>query len=150
MKSHTWHFEAQGRPRAAAKLVGVPVGENPTRGTCPVAPVVISGGGARDQSAGSPEAKVLVGWVKTWSAPTGGQQSGRDRASASRCPDSHAYRTGRSASTLETEIAASLLLVGALLEAATASMLGDRYGRKKSLMFSAAMAEDRSTSEGIL
>jgi hypothetical protein len=43
-----------------------------------------------------------------------------------------------------------LLLVGALLEAATASMLGDRYGCKKSLMFSAAMAEDRSTSEGIL
>ncbi len=73
MKSHTWHLEAQGRPRAAAKLVGVPVGENPTRGTCPVAPVVISGGGARDQSAGSPEAKVLVGWVKTWSAPTGGR-----------------------------------------------------------------------------
>jgi hypothetical protein len=77
-------------------------------------------------------------------------KAARDRASASRCPDSHAYRTGRSASTLETEIAASSLLVGALLEAATASMLRDRYGRKKSLMFSAAMAEDRSTSEGIL
>src|SRR6516162_6857111 len=57
----------------AAKLVGVLAGESPARGTCPVAPVVISGGGAGDQSAGSPEVKVLVGWVKTWSAPTGGQ-----------------------------------------------------------------------------
>jgi hypothetical protein len=59
--------------RAAAKLVGVLAGESPARGTCPVAPVVISGGGAGDQSVESPEVKVLVGWVKTWSAPTGGQ-----------------------------------------------------------------------------
>ena len=73
MKSDPRHFEAQGRPRAAAKLVGVLAGESPARGTCPVAPVVISGGGAGDQSAGSPEVKVLVGWVQTWSAPTGGQ-----------------------------------------------------------------------------
>jgi putative transposase len=47
--------------QAAAKLVDVLVGESPTRGTCPVAPVVISGGGAGDQSVGSPEVKVLVG-----------------------------------------------------------------------------------------
>ena len=40
------------------------------RGACPVPPVVISGGGAGDQSVGSPGVKVLVGWVKTWSAPT--------------------------------------------------------------------------------
>jgi len=57
----------------AAKLVGVLAGESPARGTCPVAPVVISGGGEGDQSAGSPEVKTLVGWVKTRSAPTGGQ-----------------------------------------------------------------------------
>jgi hypothetical protein len=49
--------------QVAAKLVDGPVGESPTRVTCPVAPVVISGGGAGDQSAGSPEVKVLVGWV---------------------------------------------------------------------------------------
>ena len=42
-------------------------------------------------------------------------------------------------SNLETEIAASSLLVGALLGAAGASMIGDRYGRKKSLMFSALL-----------
>jgi hypothetical protein len=48
----------------AAKLVDVLVSESPTRGTCPVAPVVISGGGAGDQSVGSPEVKVLVGWVE--------------------------------------------------------------------------------------
>ena len=56
-------------------LVDVLVGESPTRGTCPVAPVVIAGGGAGDQSVGSPAVKVLVGWVKTWSAPTGRQAS---------------------------------------------------------------------------
>ena len=42
-------------------------------------------------------------------------------------------------SNLETEIAASSLLVGALLGAAGASIIGDRYGRKKSLMFSAVL-----------
>jgi hypothetical protein len=45
---------------------------SPAGGTCPVATVVISGGGAGDQSAGSPEVKVPVGWVKAWSAPTRG------------------------------------------------------------------------------
>src|SRR5215469_13908460 len=64
----------QGNPSrsGAAKLVGVLAGESPARGTCPVAPVVIFGGGEGDQSAGSPEVKILVGWVKTRSAPTGG------------------------------------------------------------------------------
>jgi sugar porter (SP) family MFS transporter len=42
-------------------------------------------------------------------------------------------------SDLQSEIAASALLVGALLGAAGASMLGDRYGRKKSLIFSALL-----------
>jgi sugar porter (SP) family MFS transporter len=41
-------------------------------------------------------------------------------------------------SNLQTEIAASSLLLGCLLGAAGASMVGDRYGRKKSLIFSAA------------
>ena len=38
-------------------------------------------------------------------------------------------------SNLQTEIAASSLLLGCLLGAAGASMVGDRYGRKKSLIF---------------
>src|SRR5258707_7022246 len=41
-------------------------------------------------------------------------------------------------SNLQTEIAASSLLLGCLLGAAGASMIGDRYGRKKSLIFLAA------------
>src|SRR5437868_1768399 len=41
-------------------------------------------------------------------------------------------------SNLQTEIAASSLLLGCLLGAAGASMVGDRCGRKKSLIFSAA------------
>lgn len=42
-------------------------------------------------------------------------------------------------SDLQTEIAASSLLLGCLLGAAGASMIGDRYGRKLSLIFSAAL-----------
>lgn len=42
-------------------------------------------------------------------------------------------------SDLASEIAASAILVGALLGAAGASIIGDRYGRKKSLMFSAVL-----------
>src|SRR5258706_3068220 len=54
-------------------LVGMLAGESPVRGTYPVATVVISGDGAGDQSVESPEVKVLVGWGKPRSAPTGGQ-----------------------------------------------------------------------------
>ena len=43
-------------------LVGTLAGERPVSGTCPVATVVISGGGAGDQSAESPDVKVPVGW----------------------------------------------------------------------------------------
>jgi sugar porter (SP) family MFS transporter len=42
-------------------------------------------------------------------------------------------------SNLQTEIAASSLLLGCLLGAAAASMIGDRYGRKKSLIASAVL-----------
>ena len=48
---------------------------SPVSGTYPVATVVIPGGGAGDQSAGSPDVKVPVGWAKAWSAPTGGRAS---------------------------------------------------------------------------
>ncbi len=54
----------------AAMLVVVLVGVNPAGGTCPVATVAISGGGASDQSVESPEVKASVGWGKPWSAPT--------------------------------------------------------------------------------
>src|ERR1700728_3047115 len=43
------------------------------------------------------------------------------------------------ASALDAEIAASAVLVGALLGAAAARIIGDRYGRKISLMFSAVL-----------
>jgi len=42
-------------------------------------------------------------------------------------------------SNLQTEIAASSLLLGCLLGAAGASMIGDRYGRKRSLIASAIL-----------
>jgi hypothetical protein len=38
-------------------LVGILAGGSPAGGTCPVASVVISGGGAGDQSVGSPDVK---------------------------------------------------------------------------------------------
>src|SRR5260370_1842838 len=71
-------------PVRAAKLVGVLAGERPVRGTCPVAPVVIPGGGKGDQSVESPGVKVPVGWVKTWSAPTGGRANRQVVARANR------------------------------------------------------------------
>jgi len=42
-------------------------------------------------------------------------------------------------SNLQTEVAASSLLLGCLLGAAGASMIGDRYGRKKSLIVCAIL-----------
>src|ERR1700679_4120305 len=42
-------------------------------------------------------------------------------------------------SNLQTEVAASSLLLGCLLGAAGASIIGDRYGRRKSLIFSAVL-----------
>jgi hypothetical protein len=77
--------ELQRRLLVAAMLVGVLAGESPARGTCPVAPVVISGGGEGDQSVGSPEVKVPVGGVKTRSAPTGGRANRQVVTKANRC-----------------------------------------------------------------
>ena len=45
----------------AAMLVAALAGESPAGGNCSVATVVISGSGASDQAAGSPEVKVSVG-----------------------------------------------------------------------------------------
>ncbi len=77
-------LRSYGRIARAAKLVGVLAGERPVRGTCPVAPVVIPGGGKGDQSVESPGVKVPVGWVKTWSAPTGGRANRQVVARANR------------------------------------------------------------------
>jgi hypothetical protein len=45
----------------AAKPANIPAGVSPAGGTCPVASVVIFGGDAGDQIAGSPEVNVPVG-----------------------------------------------------------------------------------------
>jgi len=58
-------------------LVVVLVGVNPAGGTCPVATVVISGGGASDQPVESPEVKASVGWVTLVSSDKGGEQIDR-------------------------------------------------------------------------
>jgi len=54
---------ASGRRAAqrdgAVKLVGVLAGESPASADYPVGTVVISGGGAGDQTVGSPEVKAL-------------------------------------------------------------------------------------------
>ena len=63
---------------SAATLVGVLAGESPASGTCPVTAVVISGDGKGDQTVGSPEVKVPVGWVKNLvSSDWGGEQIDR-------------------------------------------------------------------------
>jgi SP family arabinose:H+ symporter-like MFS transporter len=49
------------------------------------------------------------------------------------------FRKQFALSSLQTEIAASALLLGCLIGAASASLLGDRYGRKKSLILAALL-----------
>ena len=58
---------------SAVKLFDDLAGESPASANYPVGTVVISGDGEGDQTVGSPEVNVLVGWMKIWSAPTGGQ-----------------------------------------------------------------------------
>ena len=53
----------------AVKLLDDLAGESPASASFPVGTVVISGGGAGDQTAGSPEVNVLVGQMQIWSAP---------------------------------------------------------------------------------
>jgi hypothetical protein len=50
-------------PVSAVKLVDGLAGESPASARFPVGAVVISGDGAGDQTVGSPEVNVLVGWV---------------------------------------------------------------------------------------
>jgi hypothetical protein len=59
-------------PISAVKLVDDLAGESPASASFPVGTVVISGDGMGDQTVGSPEVNVLVGWMQIWSAPTGG------------------------------------------------------------------------------
>ena len=54
------------------KLIDDLTGERPVGACYPVGTVVISGGGAGDQTVGSPEVNALDGWTEVWSAPTGG------------------------------------------------------------------------------
>ena len=52
-------------------------GVNPAGGTCPVATVVISGGGASDQPVESPEVKASVGWGQPGQLRQGSKQIDR-------------------------------------------------------------------------
>ena len=60
------------RRDSAVKLVDVLAGESPVSADCPVGTVVIFDDGAGDQTVGSSDVNVLDGWMKIWSAPTGG------------------------------------------------------------------------------
>jgi hypothetical protein len=69
------HLIRAGRdwPDSAVKLVDGLVGVSPAGASFPVGTVVIPGDGAGDQTVGSPDVNVLVGWMQIWSAPTGGR-----------------------------------------------------------------------------
>jgi hypothetical protein len=69
---------------SAVKLIDDLAGASPASASFPVGTVVISGGGAGDQTVESLEVKVLVGWVQTRSAPTGGQAKQQVVAQANR------------------------------------------------------------------
>src|ERR1700729_2700064 len=57
------------RRDSAVKLVDDLAGESPASADYLVGTVVISGDGAGDQTVGSPEVNVLVGWMRIRSAP---------------------------------------------------------------------------------
>jgi hypothetical protein len=92
-------------------LVGTLAGERPVSGTCPVATVVISGGGAGDQSVGSPDVNVLVGW--------GDPVSSDRRANKS---------TGRSAAAMLVGVLAGESPAGGDRPVATVVIPGDGAG----------------------
>ncbi len=71
-------------PVSAVKLVDVLAGGSPASASFPVGAVVISGDGAGDQTIGSPDVNALVGWMRIWSAPTGGQAKQQVVAQANR------------------------------------------------------------------
>ena len=72
------------RRDSAVKLIDGLAGESPASAGYPVGTVVISGDGAGDQTVGSPDVNVLVGWMEVWSAPTGGQAKQQVVAKANR------------------------------------------------------------------
>ena len=74
------HYEESPELLSAAMLVGVPAGESPAGGTCPVATVAIPGGRKGDRPAESPGVKVSVGrgWSLVGSAK-GGEQLDRSQ-----------------------------------------------------------------------
>src|ERR1700692_2456498 len=69
---------------SAVKLMDDLASAGPASASFPVGTVVISGDGAGDQTVESLEVKVLVGWVQTRSAPTGGQAKQQVVAQANR------------------------------------------------------------------
>jgi hypothetical protein len=71
-------------PVCAVKLVDDLAGESPASASFPVGTVVIPGDGAGDQPVESPEVNVLDGWMRIWSAPTGGQAKQQVVAKANR------------------------------------------------------------------
>jgi len=71
-------------PVSAVKLVDGLAGESPASASFPVGTVVIPGDGAGDQPVESPEVNVLDGWMRIWSAPTGGQAKQQVVAQANR------------------------------------------------------------------
>ena len=78
------------------KLIDGLAGESPASASCPVGTVVISGDGAGDQTVGSPDVNVLVGWMQVWSAPTGGQAKQQVVAQANRSQASKTHTSPES------------------------------------------------------
>ena len=75
-------------------LADVPAGVSPAGGTCPVATVVMSGGGKGDRPAESPEVKVSVGRGYPWSDPPreASNSTGRSDMRTSEAPKSGTHR----------------------------------------------------------
>ena len=97
------------RRDSAAKLVDGLAGESPASADYPVGTVVISGDGAGDQTVGSPDVNVLVGWTEVWSAPTGGQAKQQVVAKANRSQASKTHTSPESECEVRREQAETFI-----------------------------------------
>ena len=86
-------------------LVDVPAGESPAEGDCPVALVVISGGGRGDPTVESPEVKVSVGWTGN-EGPLPGGLKDSGLSTLAKCPVRSIREASKSAGCSESELIA--------------------------------------------
>src|SRR5438132_11067437 len=101
-------------------LTDVPAGASPAGGACPVATVVIAGGGKGDRPVGSPVVQVSGGQTRVWSDPTREASKPTGRSGANQDSLENAAHRTRMVGTWECRV---------LRQRTKASVAGEGTGR---------------------